>query len=148
MVKLSPSDDAIVAAMEGFRLEQEEAVYFVERLASKIQSPTREVAMAEVTLEHIFPERPNPKDWPNMDSLSSYLWHVGNLAVLGKNLNNTGAKNKSFVEKKVVYGRSELEIVHRLLHYNEWTVQVILARAQHLAKPILEMWDFDNASRV
>jgi hypothetical protein len=129
-------------------LEQDEAAYLIERLASKMQSPNKETSIEDATLEHIFPQRPNTSEWPNLEMLSPYLWHLGNLTMLGKNINATGARNKAFSKKKLEYAKSELEMVKRILHYKDWTAEAVIERAKHLAKPILEIWNFENTSRV
>lgn len=133
---------------DNFLLEQEEAVYVLSRLANKLQSQTKELALNESNLEHIFPKNPSA-EWKNTSDLEPYLWHLGNLTMLGKRL-NTEVANTGFAKKREHYEKkTELKITQQLAKdYNSWDVAAVQKRAKQLMSLVLQVWDFDNPSYV
>ena len=53
------------------------------QLANSKQSATKEVAMNESNLEHIYPINATTSEWPNKVDLDPYVWRIGNLTILG-----------------------------------------------------------------
>jgi len=95
--------------------------------------------MDKANVEHIFPQNAGA-DWPNRTALEPFIWHVGNLTILGNRL-NAKAQNKSFPNKcKEHYSRSEVAITKDLLKVTTWDEAAIRARAQDLSDIALEVW--------
>lgn len=129
-------------------LEQDDAVYLLSRIANRLQSHTKEVSLREANLEHIFPQNPS-SDWTNADELEPYLWHFGNLTMLGKRLNTT-VGNAGFATKRAYYEKNtELKITQQVAKdYQSWNAASIQKRTKQLMKYVTEIWDFNNLSRV
>jgi len=129
-------------------LEQEDAVYILSRIANRLQSKTKEVALRESNLEHIFPRNPST-EWTNSEELEPYLWHIGNLTMLGKRLNSNAA-NSGFSVKRSYYEKAtELAITKEIAAtYKSWDVATIHKRTKRLMNLVVEIWDFNNTSRV
>lgn len=151
LVKRAPDDKQLLAMkVEGEQMElmQQDAIYIMSRLANKMQSKTKEIALNESNLEHIFPKNPSV-EWKNQDELEEYLWHLGNLTMLGKRLNGNVA-NSGYDKKRAYYKRTtELVMTQELAKsYEKWDVAAIQDRAKHLLPMILEVWNFNNTSYV
>jgi hypothetical protein len=147
----SPTDDQIKLAVEQLTLSPDEALYVVGRLANRMQTDTKEVALGESNLEHIYPRNPAQNEWggaAGQEVLEPYLWHIGNLMMLGRRLNRD-AGNKEFGVKKPSYAdKSELEMAKAVATWNAWDKAAIEARAKQLAPLVINVWNFDNPSRV
>jgi hypothetical protein len=146
--KNAPSDDQIRAAVAELILSNDEAKYMLSRLASRMQTNTKEVKIDEANLEHIFPKNP-AKEWKDLETMEPLLWHVGNLTMLGERLNRD-AGNKEFSVKRAHYAKnSELEMAQDVAKtYKTWDKDTIADRAKRLAPLVIEVWNFDNPSRV
>ena len=59
LTKNAPSDDQIKPSVETLYLSTEEAKYVMTRLATRMQTATKELKVDEANLEHIFPKRPS-----------------------------------------------------------------------------------------
>jgi len=117
-----------------------------------MESKTKEKKTHECTLEHIYPVSPAPDEWggeDNQNQMEEYLWHLGNLTMLGERL-NAKVKNQEFGTKKVYYAkRSELVMARQIAKdHSKWDVDEIKKRAKKLVKMTNDIWDFDNPSRV
>lgn len=148
-LKSAPSDDKTKESVVELQLAGPEAKYVLGRLANHMQSKTKEVKINESNIEHIFPQNPDEKDWPNKKDLVQYLWHIGNLTILGKRLNRAAA-NKDFATKRTEhYLKSEVTMTTMLAkRFTDWNQDTIRIRAEALAPLIIEVWNFDNPSRV
>jgi hypothetical protein len=148
-VKYSPVDAKVITDVSTVYLHTDDARYVLTRLANYMQSPTKEMALGDVSLEHIFPQNPSD-EWKNKDALGPYTDHIGNLTMLGENLNAEAAKNWGFARKKAEsYSKSELKMVQRIAaDYKKWDAEAVLNRAKKLAPLIPKLWNFDNPSRV
>jgi hypothetical protein len=148
LVQNSPSDDQVKSAMTDLILSPEQARYVLVQLARKIQSKTKEVTIDEANIEHVFPKSPS-SDWKNVSGLQPYLWHIGNLTVLGTRLNKNAA-NSGYPTKRPYYqANTELEMTKQLANkYDVWNVNSIKARAEELGADVIQIWNFDNTSRV
>lgn len=146
--KKAPSDDKVKASLADLVVSSDEATYILTRIANHLQSNTKEIKVNEANVEHIFPRRPSD-EWNNKDALERFLWHIGNLTMLGTRLND-GVGNRGFAFKRKIYeSASELEMARLIANqYTEWDEHSIADRAARLATPILEIWNFDNPSRV
>ena len=149
----SPDDEKFRAnAADGkLTLENDEAKYLLLRLANYIQDPEKQVGMAETNLEHIYPQNPEPTEWggpDNQEKLEPFTWNIGNLTIYGKKANRKAA-NAEFPDKKARYAQSKVIMTQEVAaDYDQWDETAIRKRAAHLAKLVVQVWRFDNISRV
>ena len=150
--KLSPSDDQIVASVKTLILPAESAEYVVRKLSDAQQTKTKEAPTgSESNLEHIYPQNPDEGTWggeENQAEMEPYTWHLGNLTMLGERLNRK-AKNLEYDVKRTKYSTSELVMAQAIAEtYGVWDRSTIEHRATSLASLLMEVWNFDNPSRV
>ena len=148
-----PTNKIVTANLHELVLSGDDSIYVMHRIATHMQTSTKELAMGEANLEHIYPSNPKPNEWGGprgQEILDPYLWHIGNLTWLGVRLNRDGARNEEYPVKQKKYSdASELEITTQIAkQYDEWNETNILDRASKLGKTVLEIWNFDNPSRV
>jgi hypothetical protein len=137
--KLNPTDSLVQQKFEELFLTKSEAAWFMAQLANAQQSKTKEIGMDKANVEHIFPQNAG-NGWPNRTSLEPFIWHVGNLTILGKRI-NTKAQNKSFSDKcKNHYSVSEIKMTSDLLNEKSWSATKIRERAKRLAKTAIQVW--------
>lgn len=145
----APTPKIIKESIAGLTLSTEEAIYMLSRIARHMQTGTKEIALGDANLEHIFPKRPSD-EWSKteIEKLEPCLWHIGNLTILGKRLNNNAA-SKGYKTKSSEYKKSELTMAQELAkNFSKWDANTVQKRAQSMTKAITEIWDFDNPSRV
>jgi hypothetical protein len=140
LTKLNPSDAIVKQKAASLVLSRSEASWFMAEIANNMQSQTKEVGMDKANVEHIFPQNAGT-EWPNRVDLIPYIWHVGNLTILGKRI-NTKAKNKAFVDKcKDNYSKSEIAMTKALVKsYKTWDEAAIKKRAEALADLVVTIW--------
>jgi hypothetical protein len=148
LIKNAPNEDQIEAAIPTLTLDVDEAQYVMGRIATRMQTQTKEVAIDEANLEHIFPKKPSG-EWKNAAQMQPFLWHIGNLTMLGERL-NSGVANSGYDKKKQHYAKvSELQITREIpKKYPTWDDVTVNKRALALAPYVKEIWDFNNPSRV
>lgn len=136
---LAVTDDVVEAGVVDLVLERSQAVWVMPRLANAMQSDTREIGMDVANLEHVFPQRAGAA-WPNKDELEPFIWHIGNLTVLGEKLNGK-AKNKAFKDKVALsYSKSEITMTKAVAACSDWSPAVIRERAKELARYVRMVW--------
>jgi len=139
LVVFNPTDSAVIVKAKELELTRSEAVWLMTQLANEMQSKTKEIRMDKANLEHIFPQKAGA-DWPNRADLEPYLWHLGNLTILGHRLNNK-AQNKSFKTKcSEYYSKSEIEMTKDVLKYKNWDQATVDNRAEEMGKLIVQVW--------
>jgi hypothetical protein len=139
LTKLNPADALVEQQFEDLFLSKSEATWFMVQLANAQQSRTKEIGMDKANVEHIFPQNAG-KEWPNRTTLEPFIWHVGNLTILGKRINNK-AQNKSFGDKcKEHYSKSEIVMTKDLLNETTWDEATIRKRAKNLTKFAIQTW--------
>jgi hypothetical protein len=149
----SPDDSATKkAVVETAILDVADAKYVMTRLARYIQDPQKEIIPGgETNLEHVYPQNPEPTAWggiPNQEKLEPFTWHIGNLTIFGKKANRKAA-NDEFSEKIKRYALSKVKMTSDIAqNYTQWDESTIKNRATHLAKLVVQVWDFNNPSRV
>jgi len=105
-----------------------------------MQSSTREVALDDANLEHIFPLNPSP-NWQNTAELEPLTWHIGNLTILGTRLNRQAANDEFKVKAKKHYAKSEIKMTSTLAtKYKEWTKAEVLQRAKDMTLLVVQTW--------
>lgn len=149
--RASPSDEQIIATAKKMVLHPDCAEYVARKLAELMETKTKETELNESTLEHIYPQNPEGSEWGganNQELLDPFLFHIGNLVMLGKRLNGE-AGNKEYQSKIPIYSRSELAAVKEIVDtYPNWDKKTIEDRAQKLMPRVLSIWNFDNPSRT
>lgn len=139
LAKLNPADSLVQQKFEELLMSKSEASWFMTQLANAQQSKTREIGMDKANVEHIFQQNADAA-WPNRTSLEPFIWHVGNLTILGKRINSK-AQNKSFTDKcKEHYSKSEIKMTKDLLKETSWDEIIIRNRAKALAKIAIQIW--------
>lgn len=147
----APDDDAVKKAVEQLNLDHTEAKYVMNRLARYMQDPTKAITLGDTNIEHIYPQNPEEDEWggkANQEILDPLVWNIGNLTIFGRKANRK-AENKEYPIKKVRYESSLVEMTRNIAKdYDHWNDEAIKARAKKLAKLVVEIWNFDNTSRV
>jgi hypothetical protein len=137
---LRVADEKIAEAAADLYLERSEALWLLTQVANHQQSKTKEVGMDQANLEHIFPQNPDLAAWPNATDLESYVWHIGNLTILGERLNRQ-AQNSGFADKSTKYfAKSEIKMAQKITTYSTWTEAEVIARAKDLSGLIATVW--------
>jgi hypothetical protein len=136
---IDASDDQIKTSIPKLILNRKQAQFIVTTLANQLQSVTKEVSINQGTIEHIFPQRPTKEDWPNLDELAPFTWHVGNLTILGEKPNQKAA-NASFADKRsTYYPKSEIKLTKEVAtKYSKWDSAAVLARTVDELLPIFK----------
>ncbi len=151
LVKFSPDDKKVAADACNLSLSRDDAKYLLRQLANRMETDTNETGIDKATLEHIFPLKPNEDEWPKemIEVADELEWHLGNLTMLGDRI-NTKLANSGWNKKRTGYASgSELKITNEIAaKFPEWNRASIEARAALLAPRIVEIWSFDNPSRV
>lgn len=138
--ELSVPDSIVKSSADQVFLNRSEALWILTVLANDRQSKTKEVGMDRSNLEHIFPQNPLASGWPNAVDLEGYVWHLGNLTILGDKINRD-AQNKGFKDKITLhYSKSEVEITKDLLKLSSWTPNDVINRAKSLTDQISKIW--------
>jgi hypothetical protein len=133
----APSDGQVKEAVTRLVLDPEEAVYVIAKIARHMQTGTKELTLGEANLEHIFPKKPSD-EWKDTADLEPYLWHLGNLTMLGKRL-NTSAASKGYKAKRTDYEKSELAMTQQLAKkFADWDSHTIEKRRNRLRRTLLK----------
>ena len=101
-------------------------IQYIFKKFEQYKHNTQELAMNDISLEHILPQSDN----------ISYIYNIGNILPLDNKINNS-IGNISFEEKIEYFKRSELKIVKEFVEkYKEieWNEEYINNRAKELAK--------------
>lgn len=126
--------------------EREKLMYIFDRIENHNHNELVDVYSENITIEHIFPQRPDSK-WKSLisnaeyDKMLSLKDTISNLTLTGSN-SNLG--NKSFVEKRDLpingYGDSKLFLNKWISEQTEWNLSKMDERFNELFKKILEIW--------
>ena len=115
-------------------------------LQDKNQMATR-VDVNNMTLEHIFPKKPDYKEWPEFQDKeigSLYLGRLGNLTLL-QGQRNTKISNRKFAYKKqhgYAPGKCGILLTNELYKIRKWTPNEVKKRSVRLAELAAEVWSF------
>lgn len=117
-----------------------EAIRYILRKVHKHLDPDHEINddNTEVHIEHIMPEDNTQWQVPS-DIHESYLWRLGNLALLS-GPRNISISNKPFDAKKPTYLNSKIEPNKNLAQNANWTSVEIEARQTLFATYALKIW--------
>ena len=149
-----PRDPEVLAVLKEkdmYSMKGRTRTYFFDRLENHNNREIVDVTVPGITIEHIFPQKPDP-EWRNTvdeDDFAAlgeqYLNTIGNLTLSG---NNGRLGNKTFAEKRDMnhdggeqgYRFSRLWLNRDLQTLDHWNVAQVEARAERIALRFLEVW--------
>jgi uncharacterized protein with ParB-like and HNH nuclease domain len=149
-----PRDPEVLAVLKEkdmYSMKGRTRTYFFDRLENHNNREIVDVTVPGITIEHIFPQKPDP-EWRNTvdeDDFAAlgeqYLNTIGNLTLSG---NNGRLGNKTFAEKRYMnhdggeqgYRFSRLWLNRDLQTLDHWNVAQVKARAERIALRFLEVW--------
>lgn len=132
--------------------------YILEMIENELTNNTKEKMINtrnDVHIEHIIPREPVRKRAVNIESTWKdelgdrvseyplYVNRIGNLTLLGSELNIT-ASNNPFSEKKKKYEQSVICLTKDLCKKDRWTFDEIEKRSEYLAGIAKRIWNFNN----
>jgi uncharacterized protein with ParB-like and HNH nuclease domain len=147
-----PRDKELIDSLkikDVYNIKSKNRTYFLEKLEN---FDNREPVMIEnntdITIEHIFPQNPDPK-WKielGTDEYNyikeNYLNTIGNLTLSG---NNGKLGNKTFIDKRDLVGAgykdSRLWLNRYLTIIDKWDRAEIERRFDFIAERVLKIWD-------
>ncbi len=148
-----PQDEEVIAALkvkDVYNIKSKNRIYLLERIEN-FQNTERVVIddNPNITIEHIFPQHPDPKwktelghDEYNLIK-EKYLNTIGNLTLSG---NNAQLANKPFKEKRDLAGAgykdSRLWMNKYLATLDKWDKTAIEARFAMIAERFLKIWEY------
>lgn len=138
LADIDPEDSVLLANSSDVVLEKGEAQWIITAIADSLQTRTGEVTV-DSTLEHIFPQNAGIA-WANRKQMEPYIWHLGNLTMLGKPLNKDAANSDFPTKCAVAYGHSEIKLTNSLLNYNVWGPLEVESRAKDIVRQIISVW--------
>ena len=135
-----------------YNIQSKNRTYLFERLENY---ENREAVLIEgnqdITIEHIFPQNPDPKWKVELGSeeyiyiKENYLNTIGNLTLSG---NNGKLGNKPFLEKRDLkeggYKDSRLWLNKYLSLLEQWNKSEIEKRFEHISERFLKVWEIPN----
>ncbi|WP_114964314.1 DUF262 domain-containing protein [Alkalilacustris brevis] len=149
-----PRDAEVLAVLKEkdmYSMKGRTRTYFFDRLENHNNREVVDVTTPGITVEHIFPQNPDP-EWRSMvdeDEYAAmgeqYLNTIGNLTLSG---NNGRLGNKTFVAKRDMnenggeqgYRFSRLWLNRDLQNLDHWNVAQVEARAERIAQRFLKVW--------
>ena len=135
---------------ERTKIGENDAKLILVELSNYLQDKEKtatHVDAGNVTLEHIFPKKPNDKEWPEFqdkDIGPFYLGRLGNLALL-QGQRNTEISNKKFSYKKqrgYAPGKCGILLTNELYEIRKWTPDEVKKRSVRLATLAAKVWSF------
>jgi uncharacterized protein with ParB-like and HNH nuclease domain len=132
-----------------YNIKSKNRTYLLERLENfENREPVLIDGNQDITIEHIFPQNPDPK-WKmelGIDECNfikeNYLNTIGNLTLSG---NNGKLSNKSFVEKRDLEGAgykdSRLWLNKYLTILDKWDRSEIERRYELISERVLKIWE-------
>lgn len=139
-----------------YNVNPKNRTYLLERLENyQNNEPVLIEGNSDITIEHIFPQNPDPK-WKielGQDEYNfmkeNYLNTIGNLTLSG---NNGKLSNKPFIEKRDMnvddkeqgYKFSRLWLNRDLKEKDLWNKEEIENRAENIAERFLQIWKFPD----
>jgi uncharacterized protein with ParB-like and HNH nuclease domain len=137
-----------------YNIKPKNRTYLLERLENfQNNEPVAIEGNSDITIEHIFPQNPDPKwkielgaDEYNLIKENYYLNSIGNLTLSG---NNGKLSNKPFLEKKIMnidgkeqgYTFSRLWLNRDLKEKTKWDKTEIEERANTISERFIKIWE-------
>ena len=146
-----PKDKEVIESLklkDMYNIQSKNRTYFLERLENfENREPVKIENNSEITIEHIFPQNPEPKWKIDLGAeeynliKENYLNTIGNLTLSG---NNGKLGNKSFTFKRDLenagYKDSRLWLNKGLSKIEKWDKSEIDRRFNILSKRFLKVW--------
>lgn len=153
-----PRDPEVLAVLKEkdmYSVKGRTRTYLFDRLENHNNRELVDVTVPGITVEHIFPQNPDPEwrgalDEEEYAALGEhYLNTIGNLTLSG---NNGRLGNKTFIDKRDMnhdggeqgYRFSRLWLNRDLQTLDGWNVAQVEARAERIARRFLEVWPAPN----
>ncbi|KAK3582394.1 hypothetical protein CHS0354_023938 [Potamilus streckersoni] len=138
-----------------YNMKPKNRTYLLERIENYQNTEPVIIDGADITIEHIFPQNPDPKWKIELGAeeynfiKENYLNTIGNLTLSG---NNGKLGNKPFAEKQVMniegkeqgYQFSRLWLNRDLKEKTKWGKQEIEDRANKIADRVLKIWEIPD----
>ena len=154
-VQRYPKNTEVIDALkvkDVYNIKSKNRTYLLERLENfENKEPVLIDGNQDITIEHIFPQNPDPKwkiDLGNDDFnfiKENYLNTIGNLTLSG---NNGKLGNKSFIDKRDLSGAgykdSRLWLNKYLTILEKWDKVEIERRFGLIAEKVLKIWEIPN----
>ena len=150
-----PRNDETLKALkirDVYNIKPRNRTYFLERLENfENREPVQIEGNADITIEHIFPQNPDPQ-WKldlGVDEMNvmkeNYLHSIGNLSLSG---NNSKLSNKSFIFKRDLenagYRDSRLWLNKHLATLEKWDSTALEKRFELIAERFVKIWPIPN----
>jgi uncharacterized protein with ParB-like and HNH nuclease domain len=141
-----------------YNIKPKNRTYLLERIENyQNKEPVLIEGNSEITIEHIYPQIPDPKWKLELGAeeynfiKENYLHTIGNLTLSG---NNGKLGNKSFIEKREMnvddkeqgYKFSRLWLNRYLKEINNWDKSEIEKRADLISERFLKIWEIPDIS--
>jgi hypothetical protein len=100
---------------------------------------------AELTLEHILPERGADESWRHEfseEEVKAYSVRLGNMVLLSQRTNSK-IRSASFDVKRDIYEKSDLNLTKLVATYQQWNIETIENRQNDLAELALKIWKLE-----
>ncbi len=151
--------ESALAEKDMYNIQSKNRLYFLELLENYNNREYVSVDNPDITIEHIFPQKPDAK-WRDFLSAEDYatikdkfLNTIANLTLSG---NNGSLGNKTFLEKKNMntddkqqgYKFSRLWLNHYLKELEKWDLETLKARYSLLLDRFFEVWDYPNVEII
>lgn len=152
-VQRFPRNSEIIDALkikDVYNIKSKNRIYFLERLENFKNTEFVQIeGNGHITIEHIFPQNPDPK-WKidlGADEYNfikeNYLNTISNLTLSG---NNGKLGNKPFIAKRDLenagYKDSRLWLNKFLANAGKWDIEEIEKRFELLSKRFLKIWEY------
>ena len=135
-----------------YNIKSKNRTYLLERLENlDNKEPVLIDGNEDITIEHIFPQNPDPKWKVELGNeefnfiKDNYLNTIGNLTLSG---NNGRLGNKSFIDKRDLkdagYKDSRLWLNKYLSSISKWDKTEIEKRFDSIAERVLKIWEIPN----
>jgi uncharacterized protein with ParB-like and HNH nuclease domain len=154
-----PKDAEVLATLKErdmYNIRPRNRSYFLERLENyENREPVQIDGNPDITVEHIFPQNPDPK-WKMELGEAEYdtikETHLNTIANLTLSGNNGRLGNKYFTEKRDMneegkeqgYRFSRLWLNKGLAELERWDCQAIEARFERIAKRFQQIWKYPD----
>ncbi len=114
--------------------------YILLQLEKKRTQAQYDIGDSTITIEHVYPQRPN-QEWPEEDKHAIYL--LGNMTLLERN-KNRDCENLGYAKKRAVLSQSTFTTSQQLADkYEEWTLANVYENQRNLAKEAIQIWRID-----
>ena len=143
-----------------YNIQSKNRTYFLERLENhNNKEPVKIEGNTQITIEHIFPQNPDPKWKINLGEdeynliKENYLNTIANLTLSG---NNGKLGNKYFTDKRDMnvdggeqgYKFSRLWLNRDLVTLDEWNTSHLKQRCKKLESRFFDIWPLPNVSYI